>query len=1132
MATNIHSSISLRLAMIGVRVTGGDEAELALIEPLIARQRELGRQLANHLSPVDTRIQQFIDSYLADASVHPKLPGQTLVLDQPGLARELSLPIDGDEFHAENVESYRLRNGVLHNPKNDRRTTAGVFHVTEGGLPIPDDKIVVTKDVYARLLDLAFQPPAEDMVLPYVSNQEEPEGCFVSLYMRPLVVPAVPGATRRMSMETRFFAPGGMVCNLDFVEGIFGNAGDPDLPDNNAALDPAAWSGHTGCVILAPHLTKVTKKSLGMPHWDEATERQRRDGQCWKEESDLYNDGKAFKVCIRDERGVFVTILADNYFGYCKKEVKTQLSYATNLLGNAEEEHSGGARVYPAYNLGQEYRDKYTPDEYSIQEIVKRDPKRFTMQVGGWAKDNEHEDFILIPPHATFSMRDQSITWKDVTGREERLKLKAGQDYFLPNGYRVYVKSRDSDATQWQLFGVSPISTDFHKPATVSGGGKSEVSKSLLDAFVSGSAYVTDTEKDLGAVQELLDRDYTNRFANDEENGKDHRPILSDERSLGSVIKLMTPSSDFNDEYNAFLNSIPSHIKELLFTVKRYYKPEWKDAWREHFTASVINGRPGNSLLLDGEKVIANMLRVGFDHDGSWRLFSLRPDFSPAVKVQTEDDITASTVAGVYETAAPGFGNPNGLPRKFVENCEHLLFQRPDDAVVRGYDKQAEHDLAQPGTFISNFEPLTYDDAKEIYENPQQFSEYTKPIQRLIKQVVKAGPDASPQFWTCSDRSRIVNGARSKNPRYLQTRPDDANPRATAAAELASRLVRQRSVDGIAPMPVDVVAAGRRNNPAEPGIPPLCVYNPLHYMELPELFMEFIASMTGKSPSTTGAGSEGALTKAPFNAMPYVIDLNNSLLSYILTGYDGWLSSAGYIGPQVKVAHDISMLVPELFSRMRPEERDAHTLIEGGFLEPLQNYEYDGKPVYASRLGYRMTMKFATKFFGRIFLHPNVVFTEEMLRPELQDEATFATSMDVIVKTHKRVAQQYFADDTIKLACPPLKGLLEIMANGETAEGWKLSSPEFRSLFERKNVLATDWYRARLDAKQSYEISRLSDGVDRMRDFLSNASNERAATRINLQAKLDLAEHDLTHAQSGDYRNSLIGTIGRQVHLS
>ena len=44
---------------------------------------------------------------------------------------------------------------------------------------------------------------------------------------------------------------------------------------------------------------------------------------------------------------------------------------------------------------------------------------------------------------------------------------------------------------------------------------------------------------------------------------------------------------------------------------------------------------------------------------------------------------------------------------------------------------------------------------------------------------------------------------------------------------------------------------------AAAGIRSLAVHNPIHYMDLPELFMEIICTMTGKSPSTTGAGSEG-----------------------------------------------------------------------------------------------------------------------------------------------------------------------------------------------------------------------------------------------------------------------------------
>src|SRR5437588_296092 len=131
-------------------------------------------------------------------------------------------------------------------------------------------------------------------------------------------------------MEIRFIAPGSLVSNLDFVESIFGNAGDPHLPENDAALDAMHWTGHSGCVILAPHIVGLSKRALGLPHVDEATDRQRRDGMCWAAEDELYNEGNAFKICARDRRGVMVTIISDNYYGYCKKEVKTQISFAAN----------------------------------------------------------------------------------------------------------------------------------------------------------------------------------------------------------------------------------------------------------------------------------------------------------------------------------------------------------------------------------------------------------------------------------------------------------------------------------------------------------------------------------------------------------------------------------------------------------------------------------------------------------------------------------------------------------------------------------------------------------------------------------------------------------------------------------
>ena len=1129
------SAIALRLELLGLPVPAPVKQSEAdrLMSPILARQRELSRRLAHRPCAADQRIQTFLDSYLEGAAVTPRLPRSTFVLDQPGLARALSLPEDATSFTSDYVESYRVLGGVLHNPRNDRRTTAGVFHVAEGGLPIPDDKIAVPRDVFARLLAHAVDAPEDLLTLPWASRQEDPARCFVSLLLRPVVVPEVPGFSAERSMEIRFIAPGGLVSNLDFVEGIFGNGGDPYLPENDSSLAPESWTGHTGCVILAPHLTTLTKKELGLPSWEEATERQRRDGQCWKDEAELYNGGKAFKCVARDERGVIVTIIADNYFGYCKKEVKTQIGYSANLFGCVEEEHAGGAVAYPRYNLSQEYTDTHTPEGLTLEHVVERNPGRFERREDGSAVAIDDPTVVLVPAGAHYSMRSQTITWTGPDGQEASIPLLVSNTYVAPNGYRVHAKHREGDATQWHLVGTAPWSTQAHKPATVSGGGKSEISKSLLDAFVFGEAYVGDVDEDFDTVQSILDGNYADRFVDPANKSDNHRSILSERRSLGSVIKLLTPSSMYTEEYNAFLESIPAHIKELIFTVKRFYQPSWGQDWRSHFSVGIINGRKGNSLRLDGEVIKVNMLRVGFEDDGAWRLLSLRPDFSPAAKVQTEDDITSSIVVPGGLVSTPDAE----LSRKFVTNCESLLFQRPDDAIVRGYDKQTESDMsdAQADLFISNFQPLTPADARAMAADAPGLSRFTQPMQDLVARAAalpEAEDPAEETYWVSTANPRLVNGAPTKNPRYLQVRPDIANPKDVALADLTNHLFRDVPLTEPLCHSVDVVAAGRRNNPPEDGVPPLCAYNPLHYMELPELFMEFISSMTGKSPSTTGAGSEGALTKSPFNALPAIYDLNAALLSYALSGYDGWLSSAGYIGPKVQVAHDISLLIPEIFSRMSAEERDAHNLIEDGYLERIEDFEYKGRTVQASRLGYRMNQAFASTFFGRIFLHPDVVFTEEMLRPELQDEEVFADSVDIIVTTHKVVAEHYRADGSIEWAVPPLRALLEIMIDGTSREGWDLTSPEFRALFERENILSSSWYAERLDAKVARDSHQAQQAIEDLTRFYTAENNEEVIERLGIEGRLAEARAWLDKVSSPAYREHLVGTLGLQPSLA
>ena len=458
--------INAKLALLGCqKVPSGELQELdPVIDNLVARYRQKERLLSNHLCPADQRIQSFLYDYLQDVPV-PRLPARTLTVDQPGLARVLSLPVDRDEFISDIVSSYRVRQGVLHNPQSDRRTTAGIFHIAEGGFPIPEDKIAVPKAVFARLLMLGLAPPRSLLRLPLTATQPTPAECFVSLLLRPLVCPEVPGFTLEKTMEIRFFAPGNLVSNLDFVESIFGNGGDPELPENDAALDVEHWSGHTGCVILAPHLTKVTKKDAGLPSWDEATDRQRRDGMCWRDPWEFYNQGQAFKLTCRDQSGVIVTIIADNYFGYCKKEVKTQLSFAANLLGLVEEEHAGGALVFPAYDLGEDFSGnlhvKPRGHSYSAMSTLYQDAMQQLPE--GCAVDKTYADIIYVPEDAKFDLHQQRVSWPG--GKKERfIKLLPGKTYVRPSGYKVHLEQPEANRS-WRLVGVVAEGTLCHKPA-------------------------------------------------------------------------------------------------------------------------------------------------------------------------------------------------------------------------------------------------------------------------------------------------------------------------------------------------------------------------------------------------------------------------------------------------------------------------------------------------------------------------------------------------------------------------------------------------------------------------------------------------------------------------------------------
>lgn len=1091
--------------------------------------REKSRLLSQYLAPADLRIQEFINDYLKDVEFnkHYSLPNDTLILNQKGHAREISLPPNGKSFVSDNITSYRIKQGILNNPLHDKRTTKGTFHIVEGNLPVPLDKKEVPKVTFAHLLNAALNPSNELKTLPFTANQDNKAKVMVSLLMRPMVCPEVKGVIAKKSMEVRFFAPGSLVSNLDFVESIFGNAGDPNLAHNDSALDPEHWTGHTGCIILAPQLKTLKKKDIGLPHWDTATERQRKDGMCWKNEDEFYNNGGAFKITCRDERGVVVTLIADNYFGYSKKEIKTQISYSANLLGLVEEEHAGGAIAYPRGVMGDivdgtAFSKKYG-DRFTFKNVTTLLGDRIEINAANYAIDKKYPNLIYIPENAYINTNTNSITWT-YNNKEQKLILSPHKTYIHPTGNKFKLEKHEA-VSLWRIVNTAPEGVFCHKPCTVSGGGKSEISKSMLNAITYSSFNIIDIDEDFKKADEVIEFDYSKRWKNYDPSLPPSRSFLNKGRTLGSAVKLLTPSPNNSDEFNEFLSKIPVHIRSLVLFVKRLYRQDHESLnWKDCMSVEIVNGQKGTGLKYFNTHVMGSYVRIGFNQEGRWLLNKLRSDFSASQKIQLEDDISASITLprNYFKNLNPEFTNKS---LKVVANCESHLFQRPDEAIVRGYDEGAERDLVSENVFLTNYELLTKKDAIEIYEDTINFDKYTQPVKELVISVVNS--TNNEEYFCLPSHTRIVDGEPTKNPRYLEKNIFINETEDSYLGEIGVRLHREiKSEDPVITV-VNAVLPGRRNNPSDKkaGIRPLAVYSPIHYQETPEMFMDFICSLTGKSPSTTGAGSEGALTKGPFNMLTPTTDLNNALLSHILTESDAFSTAAGYVGGENKVDHDISLLIPEIWARLVPEDRDPKALIANGSLEKLEDFEYKGSKILASRLGYRITSTFSFRCLNRLFDEPNAVFNEKMLKPELQGLEDFVDGINNIVEAQQKVALRYFEDGSIEAAIPPLKILLHIMAYGNF-EGKEISDPSLRAYFERDYILKSDWYKERLLLKQQKDIQFYNKQISYLETFISNSNNKVLVAELDLLKKLESVKNSLKETNSKSYLEHIEGTIG------
>jgi hypothetical protein len=117
----------------------------------------------------------------------------------------------------------------------------------------------------------------------------------------------------------------------------------------------------------------------------------------------------------------------------------------------------------------------------------------------------------------------------------------------------------------------------LHKPATVSGGGKSEISKRLEDMIKYGPVYVNDITKDFDMVESIFAKDFSGIMApgatveHPLASCPGAKSLLDPRISMGSLINLCTPGPDFAPEHNKFIESVPTYLSELMSVIKQLY---------------------------------------------------------------------------------------------------------------------------------------------------------------------------------------------------------------------------------------------------------------------------------------------------------------------------------------------------------------------------------------------------------------------------------------------------------------------------------------------------------------------------------------------------------------------------------
>src|SRR5437868_14421715 len=103
-ASELARYVDLKLAALGLPSTGqtDDPKFMETVGPFLRHCYQKDQLLGELQCPVDARIQSFLNTYLSEICPGgaPRLPANTFVLDQTGLARVMSLPRTRNTFES------------------------------------------------------------------------------------------------------------------------------------------------------------------------------------------------------------------------------------------------------------------------------------------------------------------------------------------------------------------------------------------------------------------------------------------------------------------------------------------------------------------------------------------------------------------------------------------------------------------------------------------------------------------------------------------------------------------------------------------------------------------------------------------------------------------------------------------------------------------------------------------------------------------------------------------------------------------------------------------------------------------------------------------------------------------------